>query len=225
MSATASASASAKRGRRAVAAAVEPAAQLALLPAREGGDARRVGGVPLDERECLQDGVVDARGDLGALGEPDPLGALGGELPEPRAEHEDQRAADRAGADEGAGGADVVEQHQRADHHEHDPGDRQGAAGAQRAAAAERNGDAADDQAERRPRRRPESPSARRSASAAIDDEGGAGHRALACRSRPRGPGRGGCRRRRRVRGARRRAGRASRRRSRSTRRRHRRRR
>ena len=63
--------------RRADAAAVEPAAQLALLAARERGDARGLVGVPLDERERLQDGVVDARGDLGALLEPDALGALG----------------------------------------------------------------------------------------------------------------------------------------------------
>ena len=104
-------------------------------------------GVPLDERERLEDGVVDACRDLGALGEADPLGALGGELPEPGAEHEDQRAADRAGADEGVGGADVVEQDQRAGHHEHDPGHRQRAARPQRAAAAEGDGHAADDQA------------------------------------------------------------------------------
>ena len=45
---------------------------------------------------------------------------------------------DRAGADEGVRGADVVEQDQRADHHEHDPEHRQVTARPQRAAAAER---------------------------------------------------------------------------------------
>ena len=51
---------------------VEPAAQLALLPARERGDAVRLARVPLDERERLEHRVVDARGDVGALLAADP---------------------------------------------------------------------------------------------------------------------------------------------------------
>ena len=49
------------------AAAVQPAAQLALLPAGERGDARRVVRVALHQRERLQHRVVDPRRDLGAL--------------------------------------------------------------------------------------------------------------------------------------------------------------
>ena len=53
-----------REGRRlAEAAAVEPAAQLALLPARERAHAAGVVRVALDERERLQHGVVDARRD------------------------------------------------------------------------------------------------------------------------------------------------------------------
>ena len=67
--------------------AVEPAAELALLPARDRRDTAGIVGVPLHERQCLQHRVVDARRDRCALGEADALGALGGELPEPRAEN------------------------------------------------------------------------------------------------------------------------------------------
>ena len=49
------------------AAAVEPAAKLALLPPRDRRDAMRIVGVPLDERERLEDGVVHTRSDGGAL--------------------------------------------------------------------------------------------------------------------------------------------------------------
>ena len=76
--------------------AVEPAAQLALLPARERGDAPLIAGAPLDERERLQDGVVNARCHLGALLTADArralLVALEGELPEPRADDQEQPA-------------------------------------------------------------------------------------------------------------------------------------
>ena len=51
---------------------VEPAAQLALLAACERGDALRLVGVALDERERLEHRVVDARGDVGALLAADP---------------------------------------------------------------------------------------------------------------------------------------------------------
>ena len=75
--------------------AVEPAAQLALLPPRERGDAARLVGVALDQRERLQHRVVHARGDLGALLDADARRALGvalaRELPEPRPDDEQQR--------------------------------------------------------------------------------------------------------------------------------------
>ena len=98
------------------------------------GDAMRVVGVALDERERLQDRVVHARGDLGALLEADPLGALGGELPEPRPEHEDERARDRARRDERPGRAEVAEQDHGARRRECDRRER----GASRPAAASR---------------------------------------------------------------------------------------
>ena len=57
----------ARRTRRRAVVAVEPAAQLALLPPRERRDAPRLLRVPLDQRERLQHRVVHARRDLGAL--------------------------------------------------------------------------------------------------------------------------------------------------------------
>ena len=97
------------RERRALAerpAAVEPRAQLALLAAREPGDLARVVGLALHQRERLQDGVVQVRGELGALLRAHALGALVGEPahePDPprredqraRHEHDDDRAAAR----------------------------------------------------------------------------------------------------------------------------------
>src|SRR2546429_261686 len=44
---------------------IQPAPQLAFLPARERGDAARLARMPLDERQRLQHRVVDARGDVG----------------------------------------------------------------------------------------------------------------------------------------------------------------
>ena len=110
---------------------IEPGAQLALLPACERGDAARVAGLALDERERLQDGVVHARGHLGPLLRADPgraLGvALGREPPGPGAEHEQERDRDAArlehGVALGAAGVPVDEHdhaagHQREAHHD-----------------------------------------------------------------------------------------------------------
>ena len=83
-SAAASPSASASEAPAAALAAVEPAAELPLLPPRERRDARGVAGVPLDERERLQDGVVDPRRDLGALLGADPLGCARRRAARPR---------------------------------------------------------------------------------------------------------------------------------------------
>ena len=82
--------------------AVEPAAELALLPARQRGDAARLVRVALDQRQRLQHRVVHARGDVGALVAADPGGALGvavdREPPDPRPGDQQQRARDRARA-------------------------------------------------------------------------------------------------------------------------------
>ena len=67
------------------AAAVQPAAQLALLPACDRGDACRVARMPLDQRERLQHRIVDPGGDLGPLLQPHALRVLGSQLPQPRA--------------------------------------------------------------------------------------------------------------------------------------------
>ena len=55
------------------------ASRAARAPAAARATATRLGsvGVALDQRQRLQHGVVDARGHLGALLDPDPLGALG----------------------------------------------------------------------------------------------------------------------------------------------------
>ena len=58
---------------------VQPGAQLAFLAAGQGGDLARVVGALLHQRERLQDGVVQVRGDLGALLRADPRRALGGQ--------------------------------------------------------------------------------------------------------------------------------------------------
>ena len=63
--------------RRGRAVGIEPRAQLAFLPAREGGDAARVAGLPLDKFERLQHGVVHACRHLGSLLVADPRGPLG----------------------------------------------------------------------------------------------------------------------------------------------------
>ena len=76
--AAAACSAAASRARRrARRRAVQPGAQLALLPAGERGDLARVVGALLHQRERLQHRVVQVGGDLGALLRADALGALG----------------------------------------------------------------------------------------------------------------------------------------------------
>ena len=84
---------------------VEPAAQFALLAAGEGGDAAGVG-FALDECECLEDGVVDAGGELLALLGADAGGALGiafaGEPPEPGEDDDEDANNDGAGGEERA---------------------------------------------------------------------------------------------------------------------------
>ena len=72
---------------------VQPGAQLALLAAGERGDLARVVGALLDERERLQHGVVQVRGDLGALLRADARGALGGQAahePDPPRREDDR---------------------------------------------------------------------------------------------------------------------------------------
>ena len=144
-SAAASASASRERCGGADAAPVEPAAELPLLASRDGCDASGLTGVALHECERLQDGVVDARGDLGAFLEPDALGALGGELPDPRPDHEHERAENGAGPDEMAGRAVPAEEDDRAGARERDAEHGHGAAGPDRPAAQE-DDDQADDE-------------------------------------------------------------------------------
>ena len=56
--------------------------------------------MPLDQRERLQDGVVDPCGNLGALLQPDALCPLRCQLPEPRADHEDERSRHRSRREE-----------------------------------------------------------------------------------------------------------------------------
>ena len=89
-----------ERRRRAVAAAVQPAAKLPLLPARDRAHARRIVGVSLHERQRLEHRVVDPRRDVRALGEADALAALRDELPHPGAEHQHEGSRERAGLDE-----------------------------------------------------------------------------------------------------------------------------
>jgi hypothetical protein len=86
------------------AAAVEPRAQLALLAAGERGDVARVVGLALHQRERLQDGVVQVRGELGALLRAHALGALVGE---PAHEPDPERREDQRG------------RHQHHDHRQH----------------------------------------------------------------------------------------------------------
>ena len=100
----------------------------------------------LDQRERLQHRVVDARRDLGALLGADALDALGGELPQPRADDEHERTDDRAGRDKGGRGAVLAEEEDRAGHEEHDPENRQRAAGPERAAAGEHGREPGGDQ-------------------------------------------------------------------------------
>jgi hypothetical protein len=69
---------------------IEPGTQLALLPAGQCRNAARIARLALDERERLQDRVVNASGHLCALLRTDPGGtlgiSLGGEPPGPRPE-------------------------------------------------------------------------------------------------------------------------------------------
>ena len=58
----------------------QPAAQLAFLHAREPHDLARIVGAALHERERLEHGIVQVRGDLGALVGTDPLPPLADEL-------------------------------------------------------------------------------------------------------------------------------------------------
>ena len=126
-----------ERGRAVDARAVEPAAELALLPPRDRGDPHGVVRMPLHERERLQDGIVDARRDLGSLGSADALCPLRRQLPDPRAKQEEEGARDRTRREERTGRADVAEHDHGADHRQRDRDDRQRAAGTQRAAAPE----------------------------------------------------------------------------------------
>ena len=82
------------RGRRV--AAEQPRAQLAFLHAREPHDLARLVGATLHERERLQHGVVQVRGDLGPLVGADAFAPFGDErVHEPRdARPDDERDAD-----------------------------------------------------------------------------------------------------------------------------------
>jgi hypothetical protein len=109
---------------------VEPRPQLALLPPRERGDAARVAGLALDERQGLEDGVVHACGHLGALLLADARRALGvplgREAPRPGADHEQERDRDGARLERGAaaGVARVpVEEEDDREHDQDEPGD------------------------------------------------------------------------------------------------------
>ena len=86
---------------------VQPAAQLALLPARQRRHPARLGCMPLDQRQRLQHRVVHPRGDVGALVAADPGGALGvaveRESPHPGAGDQQQRAGDGAGREQRRG--------------------------------------------------------------------------------------------------------------------------
>ena len=94
--------------------AVQPAAQLALLPARERRHAARLLRVPLDQRQRLQHRVVHAGGHVRALLGADAGGALGvaveREAPHPRAGDQQQRAGDGAGGEQRRGRALAREQ-------------------------------------------------------------------------------------------------------------------
>ena len=76
--------------------AEQPAAQLAFLHARQPHDLARIVGAPLHERQRLEHGVVQVRGDLGALVGTDALAPLGDELVHqlPQPGPEDQREPD-----------------------------------------------------------------------------------------------------------------------------------
>ena len=96
------------------AAAVQPATQLALLPTRDRCHPRRVARMPLDQRERLQDGVVDPCRDLGALLQPYPLGLLHRQLPQPRSDDEYERTRHRARREEAAARPVPAEEDHRA---------------------------------------------------------------------------------------------------------------
>ena len=104
--------------------------------------------VALHEREGLRNGVVNAGCDLRALLEANPFEVLAPQLPDPRPEHEQERAHQGAGPDERVRRADVTEQRHRADHHQDDREFRQGPALAHRAAAHEDHAEARDDQSD-----------------------------------------------------------------------------
>ena len=84
--------------------AVQPAAQLALLPAGERRHPAWLVRMPLDQRQRLQHGVVDARRHVRALVAADPGRALGVPVerqpPHPGAGDQQQRAGDGAGCDQ-----------------------------------------------------------------------------------------------------------------------------
>ena len=65
------------------AASVEPATELALLATCKRSDSLRVTRMTLDERQCLQDGVVNARRNLGTFLDTNPFGAFVRQLPDP----------------------------------------------------------------------------------------------------------------------------------------------
>ena len=67
-------------GLRADRAGIQPAAQLTLLGTGEADNLGGVGGLPLDQGQRLQDGVMQVRGDLCPLGLPDPLCLLGAQV-------------------------------------------------------------------------------------------------------------------------------------------------
>jgi hypothetical protein len=85
-----------------VAVAVEPGAQLPLLSACQRRHPPRLVCVPLNERQRLENGIVDTSRDLGTFIGSDPLRALrvalDSELPEPRPDHQHERSGDRAGS-------------------------------------------------------------------------------------------------------------------------------
>ena len=151
------------------AAAVEPAAKLALLATRDRGDARRVVRVALHERERLQDRVVDARGDLCAL-------LRAGCAPDvPRQSCQTHGPSTSSSVPTTAPGpmnefdaptwSSSVD---RADHHQHDRELRQRPVLADRAAADEDHDEAGDDQPDAE-HAAPEQPSATSSEAAARD--------------------------------------------------------
>src|SRR5580765_2269168 len=98
--------------------------------------------MPLDERQRLQDRVVDARGDLGALLAADACGALRvaieREAPEPGPGDEQERSRDGARRQHVRRGAAALEQQHRADSGEQEAAVRERLARAEAAALSPR---------------------------------------------------------------------------------------